>query len=172
MIRWPVYRKMFAERYNLLKGDFLVSGAVECKGGPSARSTLGKAPWRVEWGVIFGDGYYFRVKESFRVMGYPHPGAGERAHFSFHYGKAHPELDVDGYPRKRIADNPPVPELRIDLDRNRKPHLHVGSKAHIYQHRIDGYTIEDAEMFRFLEAVRDHRKSKTPLLDLLGIRIK
>jgi len=174
MIRWPEYRKWFEEHYDALKDDLLEPGSVECNGGPLLRATPKplppRAPWKAEWGVIFKDGNYFRVKECFNVLGYPHAGAGIREHFSFHYGKAHTRLHTDGYPQMRLSDTP-VADLRIDTDKHRDPHIHVNSIDHITQDRVSGYSIKSADMFVFLEAVREHRKTKAPLTDILKIKV-
>jgi hypothetical protein len=170
---WADYRRWFIEHYDALKGDFLVSGS-ECTGGPLLRATPRplppRAPWKAEWGIIFDDGNYFRVKECFNALGPPNSGAGVREHFSFHYGKAHRNLGRDGYPVMRAADTP-VADVRIDIDRNHDPHIHVNSTEHVPQRRVLGYSIQNADMFQFLEAVRDHRKTKEPLLKLLNITV-
>lgn len=173
MIRWEDYLKQFTEGYDTLKPRLLESGSKECNGGPILTPRLTpkpEAPWKAEWAVIFLDGKYFRVKECFNRKGYPHSGAGEREHFSFHYGKAHQNLDTDGYPDIRAADTP-VADLRIDLDRNRMPHIHINSEEHIPENRVSGYSIRDASMFQFLEAVAEHRRTKEPLTALLRITV-
>jgi hypothetical protein len=174
MIRWPEYLKRFEEQYDALKNDLLKPGAIECNGGPVLRPSLirgsQQAPWKAEWAVLFPDGNYFRVKECFNRKGYPNSGAGIREHFSFHYGKAHPNLSPDGYPDTRAKDTP-VADLRIDTDFHRDPHIHVNSEEHLTQNRVIGYSIQDADMFKFLEAVRDHRKNKDAITELLNIKV-
>lgn len=172
MIRWEDYLKWFSDHYDVLKHDLLSPGSIECNGGPvlTPRARPAQAPWKAEWAAKFADGKYFRVKECFNRMGYPNSGAGVREHFSFHYGQAHPNLDSEGYPETRAADTP-VADLRIDLDKHLDPHIHVNSLEHIPQHRVSGYSIRDADMFHFLKAVADHRRTEEPLTALLKIRV-
>jgi hypothetical protein len=172
MISWGDYSSWFRSQYVLLTPELLEPGSIECNNGPTlgATSQPRQAPWIVDWAVIFKDGKYFRVKESFRRLGYPNSGYGERQHFSYHYGLAHPTLDSAGFPG---TDGPSIPnaDLRIDLDKNRKPHIHINSPAHIEQHRVQGYSIKDADMIQFLKAVIEHRKSNVALRQLLNIRV-
>lgn len=173
MMWWHDYLNWFTVNYDLRKNDFLETGK-ECGLGPELRPTRGRlalaAPWRSEWGVVFDDGYYFRVKESFNVIGRPNVGAGLREHFSFHYGRAHASQDSRGYPLMREPDTPPA-DLRIDIDGNLDPHIHLDSVDHIPQSRVQGFSIRDADMFAFLDAVRNHRKTGETLAELLNITV-
>jgi hypothetical protein len=174
MTQWPLYLKRFQEEYEHLKGDLLELGSVECRGGPLVKPTdmrhPNEAPWRVDWAVVYPNGKYFRVKESFRRYGFPQ-GSGKREHFSFHYGVPHPDCDARGFPKSRPDDNPPLADLRIDLDKDLKPHIHVHSGEHIYQDRVVGFDIENADKVLFLEAVIQHRKTGVPLTELLKIKV-
>jgi hypothetical protein len=174
MTVWTSYFRWFQERYDAIKDDFLKDGATEC--GPVLKPTEPhhpkSAPWRADWAVKFPDGKYFRVKESYkRLTVYPNVGNGEREHFSFHYGLAHKDLDARGFPKSNPAAKPPVADLRVDIDKDLRPHIHVGSVKHIYQDHVEGYVIKDADMFAFLEAVREHRQTKKPLTELLNIKV-
>lgn len=162
----------FTGLYDELKSDLLEPGHIECGPilEPKDRKFPMSAPFGVDWAVRYGDGHYFRVKETFNRMGRPTPGLGQREHFSYHYGKAHSLVDTDGFPITRGADIP-VADLRIDVDRRLDPHIHVNSPEHLTQDRIQGYSIKDADMLSFLKAVRRHRKDKAPLDELLGIKI-
>jgi hypothetical protein len=181
MMWWEAYVRWFTEHYDALSPDLIEVGAVECNGGPSLRTTDARfprsAPWRAEWAVIYPDGYYFRVKECFKPIGAASSRPGEREHFSFHYGRAHPELDRQGYPKTQPSTNPPDADLRIDIDSRPdidgrlRPHIHVGSREHLWQNRVQGYDIEKASMVDFLIAVRQHRKTKEALTDLLKITV-
>jgi hypothetical protein len=176
MARWQEYLREFRALYAALSPDLLEPGAVECNGGPDLRCTdprfPNKAPWRMDWAVIYGDGKYFRVKESFKPVGCASSRVGEREHFSFHYGTAHLELDQRGYPHTMPTMNPPVADLRVDLDKNLVPHIHVGSRVHLLQNSVQGYDIGNASVRDFLEAVRQHRKNPAELLTkLLNITV-
>jgi hypothetical protein len=172
-MRWESYKTWFTQRYDKIVSDLLEPGAVECNGGPIVTPTVAwfpkEAPWRTDWAIIFTDGKYVRVKESYRRDG--SPGSGVREHFSFHYGVAHPEMDARGFPKSNPKDNPPIADLRIDIDKSLIPHIHVNSPEHLGQAQVEGFSIQDAEMFEFLEAVRDHRKTGDALTDLLKIRL-
>lgn len=120
--------------------------------------------------MVFDDGYYFRVYECFQRMGAPQAGLGIRQHFSFHYGKANAKFGPDGFPETQTPDTPSA-DLRIDIDRYLKPHVHINSREHIRQNRVDGYSIKDADMIEFLMAVIQHRKTKQPLHELLNIKV-
>lgn len=167
MIRWKDYVGQFKERYDALKDRIVESDSTEC--GPFLKST-GKpnmAPWTMDWAVIFADGNYVRVKEAFRQVA--KSKAGERHHLSYHYGPAGATRDNRGIP---VTDDAPPAELRIDEDRWGRPHIHMNSKAHIYQDRIIGYTIRDADVSGFLEAVIEHRRTNKLLTELLNIKVR
>jgi hypothetical protein len=161
MILWAEYVKWFTGHYDVLKLDLL-----EAKD----RRFPASAPFGVDWAVLFEDGNYFRVKETFNRMGRPRVGMGVREHFSYHYGRAHPNVDAEGFPLTQEHDTP-VANLRIDVDRRLDPHIHVNSTDHIPQTRVSGYTIRDADMIAFLKAVIRHRKTKEPLHEILQITI-
>jgi hypothetical protein len=121
----------------------------------------------MDWAVLFNDGYFVRVKETYRPL--PKSEAGERDHLSYHYGLAHAAKDSRGIPRIQGA---PKPVLRIDVDRH-PPHIHMNGEDHIEQARVKGYIIKDADMVNFLRAVIEHRKTRTiPLGDLLNISVR
>jgi len=178
MVTWTEYKRWFSEHYNHLVTDILKDGAVECNGGASLKATSptfpNSAPWKSDWAVRFPDGKYFRVKETYRRLKAPNAGLGIRNHFSFHYGTAHAESDDKGFPKidRNLIPPPPVADLRIDIDQSLIPHIHVNSEEHLGQDRVEGFQIEDADMFAFVEAVRDHRRDpQQSLIDLLGIRV-
>jgi len=177
MISWASYLRNFTERYDAILPDLLKDGALEFNGGPILGPVAHKyprsAPWRCDWGAMFPDGMYFRVKETFDRVKTPFAGLGMRVHFSFHYGLAHTRL-VRGFPEinPRAIPSPPVADLRIDMEVNKAPHIHVHSPEHIWQDSVSGFDIQEADMFSFLEAVRNHRDNRTiPLVDLLGIKV-
>lgn len=169
MTSWKAYSADFKGKYAALKGDLLEAECIEC--GPFLRTTSepARAPWKLDWAVLFKDGNYVRVKEIYRA--FSGSKQGEREHFSFHYGAAHPtDRDSRGMPVTNNTSPPAI--LRIDVDRN-PPHLHLDGENHIEQARVTGFTINDADMVDFLRAVIDHRKdgSKT-LAQLLKISVK
>jgi hypothetical protein len=169
MTSWEAYRAEFQRRYDALKGDLLEAECVECGPFLNTTSTPKRAPWKVDWAVIFKDGNYVRIKEIHRA--FTGTKQGEREHFSFHYGPAHPtDRDRRGMPT--IGNSAPPAVLRIDVDRN-PPHIHLDGEDHIEQSRVVGFTIHDADMVDFLRAVVAHRKdgSKT-LAQLLNISVK
>jgi len=171
MILWQAYLNLIQTQYELLKGELHEPDHVEI--GPileaKDRKFPASAPFGMDWAVIYSDGKYFRVKESYNRCSLPSIGAGRRAHFSFHYGGACPRRDSEGFPLTQEPDTPHA-DLRIDLD-YRGPHIHVGTPEHIPQDRVKGYTIQDAAVEMFLRAVAKHRKTGESLTDLLGIKV-
>jgi hypothetical protein len=112
------------------------------------------APWQTELTVVFSDGKFFRVCETwYRRKGSP-GGGGYRGHFSFHYGPANPSCDSEGVPT-RSKDYPAI--IRIDEDDRIGPHLHFAGENHIPQRRVQNLRISDADMFDFIRAVQTHR---------------
>jgi len=167
MIRWNEYLAQFKADYDILKGELLEAGCTECCPFLGATQRPMTAPWTMDWAVLFNDGYYVRIKENYRAL--PKSNAGERDHFSYHYGLQHTVKDSRGIPKTQGA---PKPVLRIDVDRN-PPHIHMNGEDHIEQARVKGYIIKNADLVQFLRAVIEHRKSKTKsLADLLNISVR
>jgi hypothetical protein len=172
MISWSQYVKDFTELYDSLKTELLETGCVECGPflQPKERKYPASAPFGVDWAVIYQDGHYFRVKESFNRMGRPQAGLGKREHFSYHYGVAHTDQDADGFPLTQDPATPPA-HLRVDVDGRLDPHIHILTEDHIPQARVSGYSIANADIETFLQAVAKHRKDGTPVHELLGIKV-
>lgn len=167
MTSWASYLDRFQKEYAVLKTELLKDCSEEI--GPFLRPTAtpGEAPWLLDWAVIFSDGNYMRVKESFRRCGQPHSGLGQRLHFSYHYGLASQDRDASGFPDINNSHN----ILRIDEDRY-GPHLHTKSEDHIPQERVMQYNIHEADPFQFVKMLIEHRKSGENLLELLNITVQ
>ena len=170
MQRWSDYRTTFQQRYDRLKGSILQSGSTEIGPfiNPISKGHTG-APWRTDWAIIFSDGLYVRAKECFgRCAGFP-PQMGQRQSLSFHYGEAHAGRDNSGMP---LLANAPAAIIRIDLDPRQGPHLHYEGEDHIPQSRVDGFSISDADLFNFMEAISQHRRNGVSLLPLFNIKLR
>jgi hypothetical protein len=127
--------------------------------GPYATPTVSpnKPPWKFEWTVLFGDGFYFRVVENWYRRAAGLGGRGYRKAFSFHYGLANPAKDNEGVP---LRSDEYSAIIRIDQDADwRGPHLHFGGENHIPQARVKNLRISDADPFQFIQAVIEHRQS-------------
>jgi hypothetical protein len=167
MISWNEYCTQFKSDYDALKDELLEAGCDERGPFLGATQSPMRAPWTMDWAVLFNDGYYVRVKETYRQL--PGSNNGERHHLSYHYGSANPMKDARGIPVSRGA---PKPVLRIDVDTH-FPHIHMNGDDHIDQARVKGYIIKNADMVQFLRAVIEHRKTRTiPLGDLLNISVR
>jgi hypothetical protein len=175
MITWHAYVAWFTPQYDALMPELMELGSTEYNNGPilspKDRKFPRSAPFGVDWAMFFpSDNKYFRVKECFNRVGWPNAGLGVREHFSYHYGTPHLLLDFDGFP---VTQDPETPfaDLRIDRDATLDPHIHLNSGEHIYQDRVQGYSIEKADLFEFLKAVSEHRKTGTPIHELLNIKL-
>jgi hypothetical protein len=167
MVSWNEYRAQFEADYDALKGELLETGCDERGPFLGATERPMRAPWKMDWVVLFNDGYFVRVKETYRPL--PKSKAGQRDHFSYHYGLANTVKDGRGIPKILGA---PKPVLRIDVDRNH-PHIHMNGEDHIEQARVKGYIIKNADLVQFMRAVIEHRKTRTKsLADLLNISVR
>jgi hypothetical protein len=131
--------------------------------GPS-----GPVPWKLKWAVIFKDGYYAQVTETYTST--RREPSGERLSFLYHYGKLPPNTDPNGFPLyKRSGAHT---EIRVDLHPPLGPHLHYGDDDHITQARVSGFCITDCDIFRFMNAVNEHRLTARPFHEIFGFEVK
>jgi hypothetical protein len=127
--------------------------------GPYVTPTVtpNKPPWKMEWTVLFGDGFYLRVVENWYRRSTSLGGTGVRKAFSFHYGPTNPTKDDEGVPL--YSDQYPA-IIRIDQDTDgRSSHLHYNGEDHVPQTRVQNLRISDADPFHFIRAVIEHRRS-------------
>ncbi len=178
MIRWPEYSQQFQELYDSLKGRILEHDAQEC--GPFLTTTAkhpSVAPWRLVWCIIFSDGNYMKVKETFSRCPAPYVGVGQREHFSFHYGPTPRGRDSFGMP---TSNNHRDGIIRIDkheisstqTNKIPKAHLHLNGEQHIPQERVQGFLIEEAKVGNFVEALINHRQTGQKIDDILCITVR
>jgi hypothetical protein len=135
---------------------------------PTTRlSNLFSTVWTLEWTLGFTDHKYLRVQEHFeKIRGLV--GLSQRKAFAFHYG-ALVAVAADGTPERAASD--PV-DLRIDTSYG-AAHMHFGNpEPHIAQANVEGLDMEKLELFAFVRAVLDHRKTGKTLDKLLKFRIK
>ena len=123
-------------------------------------------PWNSDFAVIYPDNMYIRVGEYFRPLPKWEGGGGCLEHFSYHYGPCTNKRDAEGFPTalKRF-------ELRIDIDRQYKRHIHYMKENHIPEVRLPGLNFDSIDPFKFIRAVEEHRKSSVPLHDILGFKV-
>lgn len=150
-MRYGEYAAWFDEQYKKLRFE------PDCtQVGPLCVPTpIAKPPWKLDWCVRFSDQMHLKVKERW----WPRPvrlgGLGYRKHFAFHYGQTNPDSDLDGFP---LRDNTFHSVIRIDHDPY-GPHLHFGGEDHIFQPRITGFDLSNADLFEFVRAVQRHRET-------------
>jgi hypothetical protein len=125
-------------------------------------------PWSSDFAIIYPDGMYIRVGEYYRQLPKADGGGGCRRLFSFHYGPCTDTRDDEGFPvfSKKF-------ELRIDIDRLHKRHIHYMMEDHIPEARLPGLDFDSINPFEFIRAVEEHRKSKStvPLHEILGFEV-
>jgi hypothetical protein len=157
------YELWFRNLYNHFS---LEAGAQEL--GPFLRRTAGPAEhhWKVDWVILFADGMHLRLKETYSPRALARGGGGERKHFSYHYGNTPASVGPDGFPEPKLS----TPTIRLDHDRF-GPHAHFNGQDHLKQDRIQGLQLGSAEMFVFLDAIVEHRKTQRPIDKLLGFTL-
>jgi hypothetical protein len=133
----------------------------------SCKDTLAsELVWKFEWYLSCGPDKYVRIWE--RYERWPKLlGASRRASFVYHYG-ALVGIGKDGNP----TYNPKNPvDIRID-NINRPYHMHFGAPdPHHDQSVIKGLTLEDMDMFEFLNGIIRHRSNNKPLNKIFGFTI-
>jgi hypothetical protein len=90
-------------------------------------------------------------------------------HFAFHYGESNPTCDATGFPMKDEALY--VTTFRIDTDAY-GPHIHFHGENHLFQNRVEGLVISDAEPFIFVQAVLRHRSTGEDFDTIMGFTVR
>lgn len=142
-------------------GITIVGPFTEALGCPDS------SPWRSDLAIIYPDEMYIRVGEDYRQLSLREGGGGCRHYFKFHYGPCAEDRDCDGFPL--FSDEF---ELRIDIDRQHGRHIHYMKEDHIPAVRLRGLNFDNIDPFKFIRAVEEHRKSSTPLHDILGFKVE
>jgi hypothetical protein len=144
-----------------IKPGFTVVGPfTDALGEPDA------PPWHSDFAIIYPSGMYVRVTEYYRSLSKREGGGGCLEYFSYHYGPCTSTRDSDGFPRLSKKR-----ELRIDVDRRYKRHIHYQNEDHIPEFRVPGLDFKDIDPFKFIRAVEEHRKSLKPLHEILGFKV-
>jgi hypothetical protein len=139
--------------------------------GPYVTPTVtpDRPPWKAEWTVLFGDGFYFRVVENWYRRSANLGGRGVRKAFSFHYGPTNPVRDDEGTP---LYSDDYQAIIRIDLDTDgRSAHLHYDGDDHIPQMRVQNLRISEVDPFRFIRAVVEHRSNHQSFDKIMGFTV-
>ena len=146
----------------------LEQGAREV--GPRLRPTspCGPVPWQLKWAVLFDGGFYAQVTENYTPTKFS--GQGERKDFAFHYGQTPSSFDPNGFPIYQKRGLPAT--IRIDCDVPSGPHIHYNGEDHIEQSRVIGLNILKSDLFDFMEAVREHRKTGQPFHEILNFTVQ
>jgi hypothetical protein len=126
----------------------------------------------MDWAVFFPDGMHAKLQERWYPVGRRLAGRvlkGYREHFSFHYGPTNAHRDSEGFPVRDKVGHPAI--IRIDRDKY-GPHIHFHDEAdHIPQSRVAGMIIDDADMFDFVRAVLEFRRSGRGFDDIMGFTV-
>jgi hypothetical protein len=133
---------------------------------PPTASNVHLYSWMFDWVVVFNsDNKYLRVRESHdKVGGLAH---SRRLGFVFHYGPI-VQRDVDGNIVWKSGD--PL-DIRIDTSGG-AVHLHYQDPApHHPQANVKGLSLNSIDVFKFVRAVLQHRRSGKPLNEILGFQI-
>jgi hypothetical protein len=115
-----------------------------------------RPPWNLDWCLRFSDGKHIKLKERWWAKPTRLGGLGYRKHLAFHYGELNPVSDMQGFPVRDSLNFPPI--IRIDSDAY-GPHMHYEGKDHIPQSKVQGFDISNADLFDFIRAVQEHRKT-------------
>ena len=122
--------------------------------------------WTFDWVLVFkSDNKYLRVRESYeKVAGLL---MSRRLGFTFHYG---PIVKQDANGDIIYQSSDPV-DIRIDKSRGRS-HMHYQApQPHHGQEHVKGMTLDSIDMFKFIRAVFQHRKSGKDISEILGFGI-
>jgi hypothetical protein len=160
------FEKWFDEEYD--KVD-LEQGAREL--GPLVRPTVepGEPPWKLEWCIVFQDGKYIRVAETYEIESRYRGGGAYRTDFSFHYGNFPAGQNRGGWPVWRAENQF---DIRIDHDPARKFHIHFNGENHIPQSRVKGMDISLQSVIAFVMSIHEHRRTGKPLDEVFGFTVE
>lgn len=134
-------------------------------GLPVFRSAV-PSSWDFEWVIEFLDDlHYIHCREAWSSRLH-HPA--RRYRFSHHYGPG-PRRSANG--RIRFLQ-----DVVLRIDRTNKPgepeHLHhLNPLPHYEQARVNGLTLDTIDMFRFISAILEHRRTGQPLHEALGYTV-
>jgi hypothetical protein len=123
-------------------------------------------PWNSDFALIYPKGMYVRVAEYYRALPKRIGGGGCLELFSYHYGPCSTVRDSDGFPplSKKF-------ELRIDIDRLHGRHIHYMKEDHIPEARLFGLDFDKIDLFEFIRAVEEHRRTLKTLHKILGFMV-
>ncbi|MGB8260834.1 MAG: hypothetical protein WCE75_10810 [Terracidiphilus sp.] len=152
----------------------LEEGAREV--GPRLRPTgaFGPVPWQLKWAVLFRDGLYAQATENYILTKFS--GLGERKDFAFHYGQTPATFYPDGFPDYRKSGCSAI--IRIDNHSpydplsGGGPHMHYNGEDHIGQSRVNGLDILNSDLFHFMDAVSEHRKTGRAFHEILNFTVQ
>jgi hypothetical protein len=149
------YEAWFREEYDKFQMPLL---AKEC--GPFIGPTSSfpdRPPWKLEWWIVYADGNFVKLQESYTRAQIGKPYSGRRQHFSFHYGVHPGRVDSRGCPGLSTQRGTII---RLDNAPDYGDHLHYRGIDHIRQSTIKGnLKILEMSMFTFLEKIEEHRES-------------
>jgi hypothetical protein len=124
-------------------------------------------PWVLEFAIMYSDGMYIRIGETYRPLSRQDGGGGRLQHLSYHYGRHLGGFKADGFPA--LVNKC---EIRIDIDSLHGRHIHYQGLDHIPEVRTPGLDFDAIDPFRFILAIEEHRKTSKPLHEIFGFTVE
>jgi hypothetical protein len=124
-------------------------------------------PWVLDFAIMYSDGMYIRIGETYRALPRRDGGGGRLHHFSYHYGRHMGGFKADGFPAFASEC-----EIRIDIDPVNNRHIHYQMEDHIPEARLPGLDFDTIDPFKFILAIEEHRRALKPLHEIFGFTVE
>jgi hypothetical protein len=134
--------------------------------GPILTDIGDSPPWSLDFAIMYSDGMYIRIGESYRPLSRRDGGGGRLHHLSYHYGLHKGGFKADGFPAF-VSEC----EIRIDIDSVNSRHAHYQGEDHIPEARVPGLNFDSIDPFKFILAIEEYRKTARPLHEILEFTV-
>jgi hypothetical protein len=124
-------------------------------------------PWVLDFAIMYSDGMYIRIGETYRALPMGQGGGGRLQHLSYHYGRHKGGFKADGFPAHSSEC-----EIRIDIDPVFDRHIHYQGENHILEARLPGLDFNTVDPFKFISAVEERRRTGKPLHEIFGFTVE
>lgn len=136
--------------------------------GPDLIEMGDSPPWSLDFAIMYTDGMYVRIGETYRALPRREGGGGRLQHCSYHYGRHSGGFKANGYPAFGNEC-----EIRIDIDPIHQRHIHYRGEDHIPEARVSGLDFDSIDPFKFILAIEVYRKTTLkPLHEILGFTVE